>query len=293
MCDHATPYDDRCNSDGTSQAGRISNHRAGHRNDKITDVILVPYNELENPAGMLFTDGGCSGSSMAYIAGPPGTVSLPGLGFIGNDMASGVKIPFNVIIQVFADGGWRGGENTFDFDRYRHDVDKVRKFGEEPYCFDLHSTGMGDRTSGVKITHKKIGAARGTWKNIGTSFSDLPFYIYWGISSQLSTDAPATMMNYLTMAMHEGILFEDSGYTKYPSNDKVIKATKDAFSQWGTNIKSKKYKAYCDIPKANKKIPVEWRQWVTTATTKQAKIFADTKLFACFQIVVLPVKLKD
>jgi len=106
------------------------------------------------------------------------------------------------------------------------------------------------------------------------------------------------MTNYLTMAMHEGILFEDSGYTKYPSKDEVIKATKDAFSQWGTNIKSNKYIAYCDIPEANKKIPVEWWQWVTTATTKKAKIFANTKLVACFNpcdepTFVLPVKLTD
>ena len=178
-------------------------------------------------------------------------------------------------------------------DHYRNDAKIVRKFGEEPFCFNLHANGMGDKPSSIKITHKSIGPAKGTWKNIGTSFSNLPFDIYWGISSQLSTDAPATMMNYLTMAMHEGILFEDSGYTKYPSKDEVKKATKNAFSQWGTNIKSNKYKAYCDIPDANKKRPVEWRQWVTTATTKQAKIFADTKLFACFQIVVLPVKLKD
>ena len=163
LCDDGTPYHNRCNSDGTTQAGLISNPGAGHRNDKITDVILVPYNELENPAGMLFTDGGCSGSSMAYIAGPPGTVSSPGLGFIGNDMASGVKVPFNVILQVFEHGGWGGGSNTFDLDFYRHDADKVRKFGEEPYCFDLHTTGFGDKTSGVKITHKSIGAAKGAW----------------------------------------------------------------------------------------------------------------------------------
>ena len=126
-------------------------------------------------------------------------------------------------------------------DHYRNDAKIVRKFGEEPFCFDLHAHGMGDKPSSIKITHKSIGPAKGMWKNIGTSFSDLPLDIYWGISSQLPTDAPNTMMNYLTMAMFEGIVFEDSGYTKYPSKDEVEKATKDAFSQWGTNIMSNKY----------------------------------------------------
>ena len=107
-------------------------------------------------------------------------------------------------------------------DFYRHDADKVRKFGEEPYCFDLQTTKFADKTSGVKITHKSIGPAKGMWKNIGTSFSDLPFYIYWGISSSHSSDAPATMMNYLTMAMQAGFLFENSGYDKYPTKDAAV-----------------------------------------------------------------------
>ena len=33
LCDDGTPYHDRCNSDGTTQAGLISNPGAGHRND--------------------------------------------------------------------------------------------------------------------------------------------------------------------------------------------------------------------------------------------------------------------
>jgi len=48
-------------------------------------------------------------------------------------------------------------------DHYRNDAKIVRKFGEEPFCFDLFGTGMGDKSSSIKITHKSIGAAKGAW----------------------------------------------------------------------------------------------------------------------------------
>ena len=87
----------------------------------------------------------------------------------------------------------------------------------------------------MKAELKKIGAATATWKIVGTSTTtDLYFDIMWGIKSDLKTDTKATMTNYLSMAMSEGFIFEDlmfAGYPEYPTKEKAIGATKDAFSQ--------------------------------------------------------------
>ena len=75
-------------------------------------------------------------------------------------------VPFNVILTLYGDAGLHRNVFVIDWENYRAET-KVKKLGNEMYCFDLHKVGFGDVISSLEVVHKKIGAATGKWMNIG------------------------------------------------------------------------------------------------------------------------------
>ena len=79
----------------------------------IASIIIEEYDELTNPAVTLFEHPLCRGASAAFFAGGPGNEASYNKsklenGKTWNDMVSAVMVPFNVVLTLYDEDGFRG-----------------------------------------------------------------------------------------------------------------------------------------------------------------------------------------
>ena len=102
-----------------SQAGRVANRSANHGNDKLTGLILKPYDENTNPAITIFENWNCQGDSAAFFAGPTGSelrYSKEDMGKnrMPSDWASSILVPHNVVVTLYDGAGFDGDYKVID-----------------------------------------------------------------------------------------------------------------------------------------------------------------------------------
>ena len=138
-------------------------------------------------------------------------------------------------------------------------------------CINIHSQ-FGDKTSSMKIEHKKTGAAKGLWKNVGSATGSYTFEISVGMTSTRETSSSTTITNTLTVEMNEGVIFAGAKMSNTLSTE-VMNATRNTF----TKTTSTKTSFKCVSPNPKEAIGV-W-QWVTTSN--DGSYSARTNQFLC------------
>ena len=98
-------------------------------------------------------------------------------------------------------------------------------------CVNLHTkvNYFGDKTSSIKIEHKKTGAAKGFWKNVGSATGKYNFELKVGLTNTREVESSATITNTLTIEGEAGIRFAGALVTNELSMT-VMAATKNTFA---------------------------------------------------------------
>ena len=85
-------------------------------------------------------------------------------------------VPFNIILTLYKDDGFLGKNYVIDGAKSNY------KLGGEMQCINIKDQ-FGDRTTSMKIEHKKAVAAKGFWKNVGSATGAFSKEIDVGITS--------------------------------------------------------------------------------------------------------------
>ena len=98
-------------------------------------------------------------------------------------------------------------------------------------CVNLNTkvNYFGDKTSSIKIEHKKTGAAKGSWKNVGSATGKYNFELKVGLTNTREVESSATITNTLTIEGEAGIRFAGALVTNELSMT-VMAATKNTFA---------------------------------------------------------------
>jgi len=262
FCDNTAATINEClNLKGSTSAGRISSPFM--RSYIMSDLITVPYDEMEKPAITLFEHPNCMGTNAAFFAGAPNqdalyTSKLMTDGNMYDNAISSIKVPFGASVTLYTEDSFIGF--PFVVDGYANN-----DIGKEATCVNL----WNDVYSSFKVHFKPYGPAVGSWKNVGSGRGSITKNITVGAtttneaasSKTKETFSSKTIPNTLNVSMNVGFAFDSE-----PLNDSLaaenIKAVKTVLAQ----ATSASTPMNCDATKTrNPAETVSLWQWVVSS----------------------------